>query len=220
MTYVSHVLKNIGTIYHTEKIVPESGAEDVMAPYAVHKAAVKFVIDQVFKTPMWLNNEEVLTKLPMISFGIELNNIQREAIDVLIVRNRLSRLLWAEYGNTSGSKVYTVGEFLDDLNKGIFTELYEGRNVDAYRRNLQKAYVARLIRQAFDKPDVDALLPYLTFHIYQTDIPGLLKDALRQEQVLFKKALANPGLDKMTRLHLRELNTLIDGQWAAERNGK
>ncbi|HXO73770.1 MAG TPA: zinc-dependent metalloprotease, partial [Puia sp.] len=146
MTYVSHVLKNIGTIYHTEKIVPETGAEDVMAPYAVHKAAMKFMVDQVFKTPLWLNNEEVLTKLPMISFGIELNNIQRDAIDLLIVRNRLSRLLWAEYGNTSGSKVYTVGEFLDDLNKGIFTELYEGRNVDAYRRNLQKAYVARVIR--------------------------------------------------------------------------
>src|SRR6202012_3841063 len=42
MTYVSHVLKNIGTIYHTEKLVPETGAEDVMAPYAVHKAAMKF----------------------------------------------------------------------------------------------------------------------------------------------------------------------------------
>ena len=220
MTYVGHVLKNIGTIYHTEKIVPESGAEDVMAPYAVHKAAVKFLIDQLFKTPLWLNNEDVLNKLPMISFGIELNNIQREAIDLLIVRNRMSRLLWAEYGNTSGSKVYTLGEFFDDMNKGIFTELYEGKNVDAYRRNLQKAYVARMIRQAFDKPDVDQLLPYMTFHIYQTDIPGLMKDALRQEQVLFRKALANPGLDKMTRLHLRELNTLIEGQWTAERNGK
>jgi hypothetical protein len=220
MTYVGHVLKNIGTIYHTEKIVPESGAEEVMAPYAVHKAAVKFLIDQLFKTPLWLNNEDVLNKLPMISFGIELNNIQREAIDLLIVRNRMSRLLWAEYGNTSGTKVYTLGEFFDDLNKGIFTELYEGKNVDAYRRNLQKAYVARMIRQAFDKPDVDQLLPYMTFHIYQTDIPGLMKDALRQEQVLFRKALANPGLDKLTRLHLRELNTLIEGQWAAERNGK
>jgi hypothetical protein len=148
-----------------------------------------------------------------------MNNIQREAIDVLIVRNRLSRLLWAEYGGISKEKVYTVGEFLDDLNKGIFTELYEGRNVDAYRRNLQKAYVARVIRQAFDKPDVDMLLPPMTFHIYQTDIPGLLKDALRQEQVLFKKALANPGLDKLTRLHLRELNTLIEGQWTQEKNG-
>jgi hypothetical protein len=219
MTYVGHVLKNIGTLYRTEKIVPESGAEEVMAPYAVHKAAVKFVVDQVFKTPLWLNNENILNKLPSISFGVEMNNIQREAIDVLIVRNRLSRLLWAEYGSTSGSKVYTVGEFLDDMNKGIFTELYENKNVDTYRRNLQKAYVARMIRQAFDKPDVDQLLPPMTFHIYQTDIPGLLKDALRQEQVLFRKALANPGLDKMTRLHLRELNTLIDGQWTQEKNG-
>jgi hypothetical protein len=191
----------------------------VMAPYAVHKAAVKFVVDQVFKTPLWLNNEDILNKLPSISFGVEMNNIQREAIDVLIVRNRLSRLLWAEYGSTSGSKVYTVGEFLDDMNKGIFTELYENKNVDTYRRNLQKAYVARMIRQAFDKPDVDQLLPPMTFHIYQTDIPGLLKEALRQEQVLFRKALANPGLDKMTRLHLRELNTLIDGQWTQEKNG-
>ncbi len=64
------------------------------------------------------------------------------------------------------------------------------------------------------------LEPAMTYHIYQTDIPALLKDALRKQQALFKKALANPALDKMTRLHLNELNTIIDGQFAAERSGK
>lgn len=224
MTYLGHVIKNIGAIYHTEKVVAEGGAVEEVAPHEIQKGAMKFLNDQLFKTPLWLNNEEILNKLPYISFGMELNNIQRDAIDVLITRGRMSRLLWAEESSTGRAgapkKVYTLQEYFDDLNKGIFTELYESKNVDAYRRNLQNTYVARLIRQAFDKPDVDQILPYMTYHIYQTDIPALIKDALRQQQALMRKALAGAGLDKMTRLHLRELDGTIEAQFAAEKNGK
>lgn len=123
-------------------------------------------------------------------------------------------------GQTVSKKVYTVSELLDDLNKGIFTELYEGRNVDGYRRNMQNIYVGRLIQQVFMAPDFDQVLPPGTYHIYQTDIPALLKDALRQQQRLFRKALANPATDKMTRLHLQDLDNLITGKFAEELKGK
>jgi uncharacterized protein DUF4953/uncharacterized protein DUF5117/uncharacterized protein DUF5118 len=258
-TYLGHVIKNIGAIYKNEKVAAESGPVYEAAPYDVSKEAVRFINAQLFNTPLWLNNVDILGKLP-VSFGVELTNIQSDAINVILTRNRLSRLLWAEEsgaegqsgvgghsgkgglsgtggssnaggqsvaggssnaGGQSGSKkVYTVSELLDDLNKGIFTELYEGRNVDGYRRNMQNIYVGRLIQQVFMAPDFDQLLPPGTYHIYQTDIPALLKDALRQQQRLFRKALANPATDKMTRLHLQDLDNLIAGKFAEELKGK
>jgi Met-zincin/Domain of unknown function (DUF5117)/Domain of unknown function (DUF5118) len=221
--YLGHVITNVGAIYRNEKVEAESGPVYEAAPYAVSKEAVRFINAQLFTTPLWLNNEDVLDKLP-VSFGVELTNLQSGAMNVLITRNRLSRLLWAEesaIGQPSApKKTYTVAELFDDLNKGIFTELYEGRNVDGYRRNMQNIYVGRLIQQAFTAPDIDFILPPSTYHIYQTDIPALMKDALRQQQRLFKKALASPTIDKMTRLHLQDLDMLIDGKFAEVRNGK
>jgi hypothetical protein len=223
-TYLGHVLKNVGTLYKTVKVVGEPGPLEVMAPYEVHKSAMRFLNEQFFQTPLWLNNDTILDKLPMISFGIELANTQKDVIELLVTRSRMSRLLWWEESSTGkpgpAAKVYTLSEFFDDLNHGIFTELYEHRNVDAYRRNLQKTYVARLMQQAFTGPDFSMMEPAYTYHIYQTDIPSLIKDALRQQQRLFRSARANPSLDKMTRLHLQEMDDLIEGQFRAEKDGK
>ncbi|HWK02753.1 MAG TPA: zinc-dependent metalloprotease [Puia sp.] len=220
--YLGHAMSNIGTIYHTERIAPDEAPVFEMAPYAVHKEAVRFVNEQLFTTPLWLNNEEVMNKLP-VSFGVELNNLQSGAINMILTRDRMSRLLWAEQSSTGRSaaatkKTYTVTELLDDLNKGIFRELYEGKNVDAYRRNLQKIYVGRLIEQAFTPSDQNLILPPSTYHIAQTDLLALLKDALRQQQKLFKKAMVSPTLDKMTRLHLQDLDTRISGKFAEEQH--
>jgi hypothetical protein len=220
--YLGHAIANIGTIYHTERVVPDEAPIYEMAPYAIHKDAVRFANEQLFNTPLWLNNEEVMNKLP-VSFGVELNNLQSGAINVILTRDRMSRLLWAEESATgrTGSatkKTYTVTELLDDLNKGIFRELYEGKNVDAYRRNLQNIYVGRLIEQAYAPSDQNFILPPTTYHIAQTDLLALLKDALRQQQKLFKKAMANPALDKMTRLHLQDLDTRISGKFAEEQH--
>ncbi len=97
--YLGHVVKNIGAIYHTERIAPDGGPIYETASYTVNKEAVRFLTEQFFVTPLWLNNDSVMNKLPNISFGIELANIQRDLIDGLIVRNRLTggickRLMW------------------------------------------------------------------------------------------------------------------------------
>jgi hypothetical protein len=44
-----------------------------------------------------------------------------------------------------GSKAYTVTEMLSQSQNGIFTELATGKSIDIYRRDLQKAYVNRLV---------------------------------------------------------------------------
>jgi hypothetical protein len=46
---------------------------------------------------------------------------------------------------TGDSKAYTVTEMLHDLQSGLFSELAMGKPIDIYRRNLQKAYVNRIV---------------------------------------------------------------------------
>ncbi|BAV07617.1 protein of unknown function [Filimonas lacunae] len=218
--YVGHVLANIGCEYRTEKIASQPGPLFEVAPYQVNKNAVQFLNDQVFTTPLWLKNDSILLRLQQlhasVSFGIELNKIQEDVINNVLTRNRISRLWWEEQ-NADGKKVYTVTDLLNDLNKGIFKELYEGKNVDSYRRNMQKIYVGRLIQQVFIAGDpLSTITGSFTYHLTQTDLMFLLKDAMKQQQQLCKKALLNPSLDKPTKYHLQDLIQRIDAGFKME----
>jgi len=55
---------------------------------------------------------------------------------------------------TLGPKAYTVTEMLHDLQSGIFSELATGKPIDVYRRNLQKAYVNKIV--SFDRDPGEA----------------------------------------------------------------
>ena len=43
-----------------------------------------------------------------------------------------------------GDDAYSLGEALDDLRAGVWTEVTSGEATDAYRRNLQRAYLDRM----------------------------------------------------------------------------
>jgi hypothetical protein len=221
--YIGHALNYIGCIYRTEKVASEAGPVFELAPYSVHKNALRFINDQLFTTPLWLNNEEIMSKVSFshripVEFGIELNDLQTDAINTILTRNRLSRLWWAE--QSSKQKVYTVSDLLDDLNKGIFKEIYEGKNVDSYRRNMQKIYVGRLLEQTFTPDNLSQIVAPMAYHISQTDLTSLLRDNLRQLQRLCKKTLLRPTVDHLTRLHLQELDERITSKFAADIKGQ
>ncbi len=57
-------------------------------------------------------------------------------------------------------------------------------------------------------------------NITQTDIVVLIKDAIKQQLLLFKKALKNPSLDKPTRLHLQEMISRISAARTAASMGE
>jgi hypothetical protein len=44
----------------------------------------------------------------------------------------------------NGNDAYTLGEMMDDLRNGVWSEVSSGQATDAYRRNLQRAYVDRI----------------------------------------------------------------------------
>jgi hypothetical protein len=117
--YMGHVAKNIGGIYSTPKTVEESGASFVAVPYATQKEAITFLNAQLFTSPTWLINKELIERT-----GIN-------PVDVFqgIQKGTLSRFLNAN----------TIGKLIN-------AEVMSHKNIDVYRRNLQKAYIDNLSR--------------------------------------------------------------------------
>ncbi|EDM36007.1 hypothetical protein PBAL39_23407 [Pedobacter sp. BAL39] len=214
--YLGHVTKNIGGNYHTPRVNGEAGLISEPAPYAKQKSAVQFLNDQIFSTPSWLNKKDMLSKIN-VNFPFELNALQQTSIDAVITRNRLSRMLTSEH--TDPGKIYTVSELFNDLNKGIFKEIYAGKNVDFYRRNMQKLYVYRLLVQGFYTNDMSSITGPNTYHFTVTDLNSIIREQLRIQQSLFKQALKRPGLDKWTKIHLKEMDMMISQKFAGENSG-
>jgi hypothetical protein len=69
--------------------------------------------------------------------------LQTSALNNVLDAQRLYRLVGAS--NRFGSATYRVDELLEDVRKGVWSELSGGKSIDSYRRNLQKAHVEKLI---------------------------------------------------------------------------
>lgn len=217
--YIGHSIKYIGGVYRTEKVGGQAGPVFEVTPFNKQKEAVQFLNEQLFTTPLWLKNDDILSRIEYmrapVLFGAELNKLQEEAINSVLTRNRLS-VMWSNEQLYPEKKIYTVSNLIDDLNKGIFKELYAGKNVDTYRRNMQKIYVGRLIQQVFVAGDPSTVITGYGYRISQTDLMYLLKDAMRQQQQLCRKALQNSSLDKYTRMHLQDLIARIEAGFKME----
>jgi hypothetical protein len=209
-TYVGHVVRNVGTEYHTEKIESQPGAAYQPVEYKRQKDAMAFLDKEVFTTPEWLNEKPLLQNLPD-KFGVDLIDIHRGVVFGLTNRMRLTAMLSAQFENKGTEKIYTVEEMLQDLDKSIFKELYEGKSVSFYRRNLQKIYVNRLLDMVYPRDDMDQMISGMNqmYSFYLTDLGDVLKAALNKEQQLIARYQADPRLDKETQRHLKELNIKI-----------
>lgn len=136
--YMGHVAKNIAGIYNTPKRVEQSGAVYENVPAAIQKNAVSFLDKQLFTTPTWLINNELIEKCG-INPATTIGTIQKTILNRLIAKNTFDKLLQNETLN--GASAYTAMQLIDDLKKSIWSELNSGKTIDIYRRNLQKTYV-------------------------------------------------------------------------------
>ncbi len=61
--YMNHVRKNVGGIYETFKSVEQTGDVYQPTPKALQQQAVAFLHTQLFETPYWLLNKDILNKI-------------------------------------------------------------------------------------------------------------------------------------------------------------
>ncbi|MCX2453936.1 zinc-dependent metalloprotease [Pedobacter sp. PLR] len=136
--YMGHVTKNVGGIYTTPKKVEQAGAVYVAVPLATQKEAMAFLNAQLFNSPTWLINKELIERTGFNAVNV-FQGVQKTTLSRLLNAATISKLINAEV--MSGTKAYTADLLFADLKTGVWSELYSHKPIDVYRRNLQKAYI-------------------------------------------------------------------------------
>ncbi len=139
--YLGHVVRNIGGYYETQKSVEQAGSVFEVTPKAMQKDAVAFVNTQLFTTPTWMLDNNILDKISSPTAD-QLGSIQDNVLGSILSTSRLSRMTTSANRFTN---TYNIDELFSDLKKGIWSELAAKKKIDGHRRNLQKAYAERMI---------------------------------------------------------------------------
>jgi hypothetical protein len=210
--YLKHVTKNVGGIYETAKTFDMAGNVYSPAPRDIQKSAVAFMNTQLFQTPTWLINPDVLNKIKPES-GVEaVKSLQNIWLNSMLAGDRMVRLM--ETG-TAGN--YTVDELMTDLRSGICSELKTGKTIDIYRRNLQKVFVDKLITLLNPEKTIVMSIPpgagygfdMKQVDLNKTDLPSVARAQLETLKNEIKAALALTT-DKLSKYHLQDIYQRID----------
>ncbi len=147
--YIGHVVNNVGGIQRTPKRVEQNGPVYEFTPKAKQKEAVSWVQANVFTTPAWVIQKNI-TALTNITPLTVVGSLQERALGSLVSANTISNLI--RFESEEPANAYTATELLNDVRRGVFTELAARRPIDVYRRQLQKSLVERLIGLANPAP--------------------------------------------------------------------
>ncbi|RZK87599.1 MAG: DUF5117 domain-containing protein [Pedobacter sp.] len=137
--YMGHVLTNVGGMSENFKTYDQSGPVYSYLSKAKQREAVSFFNQQLFTTPLWLINNDQLSKFDNGTLLNRIKAVQANTLVNLLAAPRIARLLDNEAKNGT-AKAYTLPELFKDIKTSVFVA---GR-ADAFKRNLQRAYVDRL----------------------------------------------------------------------------
>ncbi len=207
--YMNHVTKNVGGIYETIKSVEQPGDVYAPTPKAIQEQAVAFLQKQLFETPYWLLDKNILNKISSPASEEMIANTQSSVLNSLLSSSRLFRM--EVISNRFGKQaVYGPDDLVTDLEKGLWKELNGSEPIDPFRRNLQKQYVDDLISlmnpsQPVIPPGLPrGLIIFFGADIKNTDIPSIARGHLTalRNRILVS---ANGSQDKLTKYHLQDM---------------
>jgi hypothetical protein len=211
--YMGHVSKNIGGILETPKTVEQSGTVYERNPASKQKEAMKFLAEQLFTTPTWIIDQNILNNtgddpLEMI------NKVQSPTLNRLVSNTTLAKLISAEAAD--GNAAYKITDFFTDMDAAVFSELKSNKEIDLYRRNLQKAYVEKmigLIKPADKTPTSLTMTLQRTstgssLSAMQSDVASVVKGELKALNTSIKSAAIQAS--GVSKYHLEDLSDRIE----------
>jgi len=207
--YMNHVTKNIGGIYETFKSVEQPGDVYEATPRLIQEQSVGFLQKQLFETPYWLLDKNILNKISSPASSEMVANTQNSILASLLSTSRLFRMeaISDRFGKAI---VYGPEDVVTDLEKGLWKELGSTQAIDPFRRNLQKQYVEIMISLMNpSQPVIPPGLPrglILLFgaDIKNTDIPSIARGHLTALRIRILAA-AVASTDKISKYHLQDL---------------
>ncbi len=210
--YMGHVRTNIGGVYEIKKTHDQDGIVYQHVPKTRQKESVNFIVQELFQTPKWMIQPEILKRVEHAGIVNRIRGIQTRSLNSILDFSKLARLIENEAMN--GETAYTMMELCTDLRNGIFGELALGNKIDPYRRNLQRAYIERLeYLLTKEQPRIPSLflqfVGFTTVDVSQSDIRPMARAELRKIKGMAQSAANRMG-DMMSKYHLEDLVARID----------
>ena len=206
--YMGHVSNNIGGIYQYYKTSDQDGAVYTHVKKSRQQNCMNFLHNQLFETPKWMINKEILNKIEFAGITNRIRSTQSRTLSSLLDFGKMARLIENEAIN--GKNAYSLIEMMTDLRKGIFNEVYKNKTIDVYRRNLQLAYLDRI---SYLMSNEQGSTPswarnYVTsVKVSQSDIRTVAANQLIELRKDLKKHKNKS--DKMTKMHLEMVQNKI-----------
>ena len=210
---MNHVAVVVGGVYQFTKYAGQTGRVYQPVPRAKQAEAVQFLNENVFTTPSFFFDPEILRRIEPTGFVDRVRGRQTALLNLLFQDPRLSRV--AEQQATEPG-AYAIADLFGDARRGIFSEFGTGAvRVDEYRRNLQRAFVdqmERLISTPLVTPPPPSFTPFPGFTPpapRPADARAQARLELVDLQSTLRAALPRAG-DRTTRAHIVDLQARID----------
>ncbi|MFL5739772.1 MAG: zinc-dependent metalloprotease [Flavisolibacter sp.] len=196
-----HVFTQVGGVREDLKTVEQTGDVYTTVSKDMQKQAVAYLQKEVFNTPEWLLDPNVLNKFSKPSKREKVQRFQEEALYQLMKSDRLYRMT-TETMRYGKENTYTMDELLTDIDKGLWSELRSAQPlISSDRRLLQKKWIDNMrvvMKDASVVPQVGSTMPDLT----GTDVPAIIRVHMQNIMQQCKQA-ASRCKDPMTLAHLQ-----------------
>lgn len=149
--YVRHVTTMVGGVYEELLSSDQEGLRYTHLDKKEQKRAMQFLNQEVFSSPNWLLQKEIVMNIGPSRSVERLQKMQARFLTSLLSESRLQRIIENESFN--GAEAYSLNEMLEDLRKGLWSELRTNQPINIYRRSLQKQQIELLAKLL----DTDAL---------------------------------------------------------------
>jgi len=206
--YSGHVTTIVGGVGEWRKASDQAGAVYEVIPEARQQAAVSWLAQNVFTTPAWIIDQEILSRLENNGIVERVRARQVATLNGLFDFQRMGRLI--EQEARLGDRAYTLSEMFRDTRRAVWGDLTGGPAPDTYKRNLQRGYIDRmqfLMTQEPPAPPAGIPAQFLVLfprmNVSQSDIRALARaelEALERETT----AAAGRSTNALLRAHYRD----------------
>lgn len=206
--FVGHVTTNVGGVIENKKSTDQAGAVFTVVPEKQQVEAINWMHKHALSTPEWLLDEELLRRMENFGAVERIRNLQASFLNSLLDATRAQRLIEAEA--FKGRNTYTIYQLFADVRKGLFSELNGTENINTYRRNLQRAFVARM---EFLMTNEAGRFQARQVNIGQSDIRPAIRAELKALKIQVNAAKGKYS-DRASKAHLEDLaeriNNILD----------
>ncbi|MBL4605667.1 MAG: zinc-dependent metalloprotease, partial [Flavobacteriaceae bacterium] len=196
--YSGHVTGVIGGVYEYNKKPTQKGYVYHNVSKTKQKASMKWLQKNVFATQKWLMSDEILKNTNHSGYTQRMLGLQNRQLYSILNASRLERMINAE---VTQKDFYSPTEMVRDLRRGLFSETTATKNVDVFRRNLQKSFIERM-RTLMNSKGAQ-----------NSDLQSIVRGELRILKSLLTTA-SNRAVNRISKYHYKDcvvrINTILN----------